>query len=377
MPESRTKRILVLGDLSSSHDRKWLETLTRSSNLFLITRKSLDVTKSMAQWLNEYNIFYLGSVLDYSVIRPGRNKIQHQKLKNWISENRIDVFHVLYTEPNILWFTYSDLGVLTVATTRGTDILVTILSFYNKRKINILANQVFKRYSRAFRNTSFITSTSNRQIETINKIFKRHDNIQLVRTGVIIENIKMKTLEVQKTHRNIVFMPRGMKQIYNHEFVIAAINKLPMRLKVDYTYVFIGNESNNKYASEIDRLLKTSSFNYQFLKTQSHEQMLNLYKQSILTIMTPKSDGTPVSALEAICSGSPVVFGPLDYDEDLFKYGSIRLKSWDENELSEKIQLSLDGKVEYNMGLAEERIKNKGNTIIEMRKILKIYNHRD
>ncbi|MBR9997630.1 MAG: hypothetical protein KFF73_01605, partial [Cyclobacteriaceae bacterium] len=53
--------------------------------------------------------------------------------------------------------------------------------------------------------------------------------------------------------------------------------------------------------------------------------------------MTPRSDGTPVSAVEAMFYKRPLIIGPIEYDEEIFNEKVIRLGSWLAQELADKI----------------------------------------
>ena len=55
--------------------------------------------------------------------------------------------------------------------------------------------------------------------------------------------------------------------------------------------------------------------------------------------MTPKSDGSPVSGMEAIALNKKLILGPLEYDRDIFSEPNVfYLNSWSTIELSSLIE---------------------------------------
>ncbi len=106
-----------------------------------------------------------------------------------------------------------------------------------------------------------------------------------------------------------------MKPVYNHEFTVGAISKLPADIRTQYSFVFVNADSAYPaYVENIKRLIREVDARIHFLPSLPHEQMLSLYKQAALVVMKPLSDGSPVSAMEAMISKVPVILGPIPYD---------------------------------------------------------------
>ena len=90
--------------------------------------------------------------------------------------------------------------------------------------------------------------------------------------------------------------------------------------------------------------------------------------------MTPISDGTPNSALEAMAAKCPLVISNLNYDKDLFENTCVKLKSFDVEELVEVIEASL---IHYDLALLErayQQVLTQGNRTVEMEKMVHVYN---
>ena len=261
-------------------------------------------------------------------------------------------------------------------TTRGTDVLKTIPDFFRKK--SILAKLVYYFYKRAFRRFDAISSTSAQQIQAIENHLVSHKNIALIRTGVDIENIlsdnKIYFLDILKDKKFILF-PRNMRPIYNHEFAIRSLLLLNKDIKENYIFVFLDKNSNYKnYVEKIADLLANSALNYLFLDAVSQVVLFELYKKASLVIMSPLSDGTPVSAVEAMVCQTPLILPALAYDKDIFVQGEVfLLNNWEEKKLAAAMDSILNGKIILNTKAAQQKAILLANRQVEMQKLANIY----
>src|SRR5690606_24699562 len=108
----------------------------------------------------------------------------------------------------------------------------------------------------------------------------------------------------------------------------------------NFKMVFVGKGSGDlDYERQLIRQMeKMTSVKFEFLEKQSQEAIFELYKRASAVVMTPLSDGSPVSAMEAMVCQRPLILGPLDYDQDLFSDNVLQIERWDSKELSAMIQ---------------------------------------
>lgn len=339
-------KVLYLADPNSIHDIKWINTLSGFGiKPFWLARKKHD---SKTNLLNKgESICY---IQDFSILRFPITLYTAFKIKRLIKKHQIDVLHVMYAEPNALWCNFRNFwGLPIIITTRGTDVLKTIPeAFENKTLINYIVAPL---YRRAFLKADFITATSSGQQKSIERFSGRTLNTSIVRTGVDLLRIASNTEKYFPLidSKPFVLFPRYIKPIYNHEFCLEAIKLLSDTYKKKYKMVFLGKDSGDlDYQRKLtSMMLSIKVVEFEFIEKQSQEAVLELYKRASLVIMTPKSDGSPVSAMEAIACGSPVILGPLDYDESVFAENSERLTNWNPQELASNIEAILinnDGK---------------------------------
>lgn len=339
-------RILYLADPYSTHDQKWMR--------YFITRKGYDtyllprlhhIRAGLESPLERTDIKFLEPIPDFSISNVFKTIATAIRIKKVIIDHRIDLFHIYYAEPNALWSVFQAyFGIPVVITTRGTDVLKTIPEAFNRR--DILNRMVTFLYRRAFLRTTWVTSTSHGQIAAIKGMGLRTEGYSIIRTGVDLSSIQADTAAHFPMNDDIpyVFFPRLITPIYNHEFALEAIAKLSLDFKQSFKMVFIGKDAGNQnYQKGLEKKMKELvDVRFEFLPKQQSQSMYELYKRATLVVMTPISDGTPVSMMEASLSGCQTILGPLAYDPDILNPNIVQLSEWDTDELARLIEAKLD-----------------------------------
>jgi glycosyltransferase involved in cell wall biosynthesis len=203
-----------------------------------------------------------------------------------------------------------------------------------------------------------------------------------VRTGVDVEKIELldkpDLMPVELKNTPFVFSPRFMAPIYNIEFQIETLALLDTAIIEAYMFVFIRGKQYNEvyYQQQLKRLaeLKESiHLNYLVIDYLEQDEMWMLLKKAALCMMTPISDGTPNSALEAMSAKCPLILSNLDYDKDLFENTCIQLNTFEVNELKDSIESALSNYDSNRLSKAFETVKQSGNRNVEMEKLAAIY----
>lgn len=340
--------ILYLIDPNSIHDQKWIAKFAQDSKkkCFFICRENHYNKEFIERFENDFNIKFVGTVDYFSFIRIGHSIKQLLGIKKIFKEQNIQLFHIQYAEPNALWVLFrAYLGIPMVITCRGTDVLKTIPSHFAKK--DFFNRLISWAYKRAFVNADWITVTSQSQLEAVKKFSGRSDKISIIRTGVNLKQIKADTSAhfPKEINKPYILFPRYIKPIYNHEFAIEALKKLSLDLKQKYQMVFVGKDSGDvEYQNQLIQILKKDSeIDFLFLEKQQQKVIWELYKKADLIMMTPRSDGSPVSGMEAIALGKKLILGPLNYDQDIFNFSTCyKLKNWDTEELKDLIESLLN-----------------------------------
>ncbi len=365
--------ILFLADPNSIHDIKWISFVSNKNNCFLISR-DIPQHKPIRN-LREHNIKYVGNIKDYLTVKFWKNNFEAKKIKNVIQVYQIDIFHILYTEPNILWANYKHIfKIPIIASNRGSDILITINNTFRSR--SLLNRFVSKRYRSAFEQCNWITCTSHSQIELI-KTLNLNQNITVIRTGIdigLIDAVSKNSISTELKKPYILF-PRNMRPVYNHELALEAIKKLPASIKIKYQFIFIDADSNDiKYTDKIQTIIASiKDTKIFFLNKFAQSELFPLIKQASLAVMTNISDGSPVSAMEIMYLETPLILSPLQYDKELFE-GISKFSNFDSKSLAQTIEkeLMLPTK-KSELSIFKNVMKNKCNRNHEMERLNSLY----
>ena len=314
--------LLFIADPGSVHDLHWMEAMSTHHRCYLLVRKH-HASRIDPSELQKRRLTLLGTIDDFSLRKFMATRKTAQFITDCIKSHRIDLVHLLYAEPNALWAVFRKrFGCPVVLTTRGTDILQTIPAFARKR--SPFAALVATVYKRALNQCDAITSTSHRQQLAIKEFIPgiSENKLMCIRTGIDIAAIdRANTIASDKPH---VLFPRLMQPIYNHECAIEAIGLLEPGLRSSHRFVFLdANTSNQAYKARIAERLDALKADVLWLSRLSEVDLFGWMKGASAVVMTPHSDGTSVSAMEAIAAGVPVLLPDLGYDADLFSDAAI------------------------------------------------------
>lgn len=379
----KTKKILYLANGNSIHDIKWISFFADQKekySCFLLCDTLCILSDQTKAELSERNIQVLPQIAPFSITSPLKTRNAIKQFKKMVSELQPDLLHVLFAAPNALWLNFVKKPY--IITMRGSDILIVIPDLLMQKGIKkMYFGILFRMFKKSFLNAKVVTGTSWMQLEKAENFFKG-SKLQLIRTGVDVLAISEIDQEVlipkSLKDKEFVFSPRFMSPIYNIEFQLEAILLLKPSILKRYVFVFIrGKQFDTEYyqrqLKRLNQLKKDINLRFEIFDYLDQASMWMLLKKASLCLMTPISDGTPNSALEAMAAKCPLIIPNLDYDADLFEGTCLKLKTFDSTELQNLIQFALD---EYPHSLLEkgyEKVNHSGNRNIEMKKLEEFY----
>jgi glycosyltransferase involved in cell wall biosynthesis len=136
----------------------------------------------------------------------------------------------------------------------------------------------------------------------------RPERIEQVHFGVDTERFSPPA-DGTRAQPPLVFSPRAVKPIYNHETILRAFALLdpPVRM------VMTGRNADRDHLHAVQRLAAELGIGdrVQVMDDISDDHMLSLYRQATAVVSVPHSDSFPISLLEAMACGTPVVAGDL------------------------------------------------------------------
>lgn len=380
----KKQKILYIANGNSIHDVKWMSffsTQNERYTCFLLCDTMCELNAQTKSTLAELNIHLVEQISPLSIKRLLRSWRAIRQFKKMVQDIKPDIIHVLFATPNALWLNFTNTpGVITM---RGSDILLVIPALLNQVGIkSSYFTFLFRQFKKAFLKANLVTGTSFPQIEKATELFNGA-NLTLVRTGVEVEKIDQidqnELIPDFLREKEFVFSPRFMAPIYNIEFQLDAISKLDQKFIDRFTFVFIrGKQFDEEYCQvQLKRLIQLKAeinLNYHVIDYLDQQSMWMFLKKASLCLMTPISDGTPNSALEAMAAKCPLVISNLNYDKDLFENTCVKLKSFYVEELVEVIEASLTHYDETLLERAYQQVLAHGNRTVEMEKMVQVYN---
>lgn len=379
----KKKKLLYIANGNSIHDIKWISFFsdrTDEYTCFLMCDTLCELTDQTKSNLAKLNIQLVPQIEPLSIKSPLRSWKSIRQFKKTIGKIQPDIIHVLFATPNALWLNFSKTP--SIVTTRGSDILRVIPELLTQSGIKKLYfKYLFYRFKKAFEDANYCTGTSQAQLDSMYNYFSIAD-AKLIRTGVDTEKIMNSSyddiLPRELYGVKYIISPRFMSPIYRIDLQLETIEKLSDAILGDYTFAFVrGLQFDQDYYSEqlktMNHLKRERGLKFIVFDYLTQDQIVAVIKHASLCIMTPESDGTPNSALEAMAAKCPLILPNLPYDNDLFENSCIQLKSCDTQELKETIEFAL---TTYNPALISkgfETVLKLGNRTNEMKKIAFMY----
>lgn len=111
------------------------------------------------------------------------------------------------------------------------------------------------------------------------------------------------------TGHRVVFAPRALRPLYRQEVVVTALAQLPD----DVVAIFAEGGQGDDVPERLRTLAAELgvSARLRFVPAIPHEEMPEFYRLADVVVSVPESDAWPVTALEAMASGTPIVLSDL------------------------------------------------------------------
>ena len=349
-------KIAYFTDISSIHSYKWINYFAQTNYVIIICEKN---NEGFDFFKNNSNVKIYPVLPKIYPLKKFWIKLQTiKKLKQIISENNIDIIHSMYVVPYSFWPYHLKFD-NHIVTTFGSDMLIDYNYRYkNPNNLNERINNFFLKriVVTALNKAKHVTSTSISQQRVVKTFINDTGKLHLIRTGVDVDGFISKYNQLSRQENGIVILSnRAMAPLYNIDIIVDAFNLVKQKLTdKNIKLVLLNHHTNKGYYDYIVSKITSLKLTGQVQLFNHEEMQIQMYKNCSLVVMIPGSDGTPVSASEAMLAKKPLIIGNLEYDPDLFNEETI----WKINSISAS---SLADKIIEVLHLSEESVSKKTN----------------
>lgn len=302
-------RICYLADGRYLHTHRWMRYFSSQGHeTFLfsfapLTQEDTDaVEKAGGKYLGELSPFYLK--------RGWRTLAQIARLRRFLRKEKIDVLHSHFVGVNT-WYGALSRFHPNVITVMGGDILGE-----DWKPGPDIRERWLTPY--ALRNADLITCWSNNLIEIVRHYSRPGVPIEVVHGGIDLERFSsagskpqylLDRLNLPRDAR-VIFSPRLMRPLYNLDKVAAAADAICTAVpQAHFVFAFLPVSTDEKYEAKVRQILARGAARdrVRFAGGISHDEMPDYYRLADVTVSIPSSDGTPMSVLESMACGTPVL----------------------------------------------------------------------
>lgn len=312
-------RIAFFADIFDNHNQKWFRRLSEDHELIVFCQNNLTTPLPTIPGVTVYPIL----LFPYPLREMRRRKKSLEQIRQLLVKHQVDLLHSIYAFPFAIWAHETGFGKHLI-TTYGSDVLIDYpaLSRHTSFQHRISNYLMRRKMERAFRDAQYITSTSIGQKQVASSIVGESDKLSVVRTGVDTnEFLTIFNSFSNPAPERVILSIRAMQELYNIHVIVDAFAYLKQQQNDSSLQLWLIDYCTDPaYAEQIREQIRSHGLDNAvvILPGQSKEQLIRTYYDAEVVVMVPQSDGTPVTGVETLLSGKPLVMGDLAYDPDLF-----------------------------------------------------------
>ena len=371
-------RICGLADGRYIHTHRWLKFFSeRGHDMCLLS--FAPVTPEQRASIDRAGARYLGELEPFHVKRGWRTLAQITRLRQLFRRDKIDLVHSHFLSSNA-WYAAITRFHPAVITVTGGDILGEDWQ---------PPSDVRERWLTPFalRDADLITCWSNKLAEVVKRYSRPGVAVEVVHGGVDTDRFHPgpKSAELREalgipSDAKVVLSPRLMRPLYNLDKVALAAERIWRSVPNTYfLFAVLPVATDAGHERRVREILGTDRGNrVRYLGEIPHDRMVDYYRLADVTVSVPSSDGTPMSVLESMACGTPVVVSEIPhYDPEYIQCEQTVLTAHheDPDAIASAVVRSLQD-VELARALAAEgrrRVVATGSYDAQMRKMERLY----
>jgi len=228
---------------------------------------------------------------------------------------RPDLVHIHYLR-GLTWGLLADMPHPCVVTPWGSDVL-TDQGAYREWYSKDLTGRLLRRADLVTTHSRYMEAQVRALVSDVQPIVRVGWGVDLQRFRPNIDTESLRRRWGIQADQPVVFSPRLLQALYNHEYIIQALPRL-RRAIPNVIVVFTDYFADLAYKHRLQRLASELDVteSIRFVGDVSHEEMPFWFNLAKAVTMMPASDGLPNSLLEAMaCGVTPVLNELPQYDE--------------------------------------------------------------
>lgn len=294
--------LAFLGDANSIHLRRWVSWFARRGHhvhLLVPDAGAVDPGLEPSIELHAFEPYTRARLRPVGAWRAARS------LRRLLTEVRPDVLHAHYLTLHG-WHAWLAGFHPYAVTAWGTDIFVTARATARGRLYGRLA----------LGSADLVTGDSGELVRAAVRAGARNDRTRLVQFGVDTrrfspgdapESLRQR---VRVEDRRVIFSPRMIAPNYRQTVIVEALAALPEDVVAILTEFQARPAERDLVLRTADRLGVADRL--RLVPAIGHDEMPDFYRLADVVVSVPASDATPVSMLEALATGRPVVASDLE-----------------------------------------------------------------
>jgi glycosyltransferase involved in cell wall biosynthesis len=309
-------RICYLADGRYVHARRWLRYFNEHGHdMHLISFAPM--TPEHVRAVEEAGGRYLGELGGFHFKRFWLTVSELMSLRALLRRERIEVLHCHFLGSNAWYAALSGFRPLVITVMGGGDVCGPGWRPDGTRA------RILTPF--ALRRADLVTSWSRVMAEAVRPYCRKETPIEVIHGGVDLNRFHAGAKQASLRERldlppdaKVVFSPRLMRPLSNITQIAAAaglvIKQLP---QAHFVFVAPAEERDENYETEVRRILRENgaAANARFVGAIPHDEMADYHRLADVTISIPGTDGTPMTVLESMACGTPVVVSDIpDYD---------------------------------------------------------------
>lgn len=372
-------RICYLADGRYIHTYRWLRYFSESGNSVSLVSFA-PLTPEHVRSVEEAGGRYLGELGSFHFKRFWLTAGEVLSLRSLLRREKIDILHVHFLSSNAWYAALSGFRPLVITIMGGGDVCGPGWHPTGRRE------RLLTPY--ALRHADLITSWSRVMAEAVRPYCRAGTPLEVLHGGIDLNRFHRGAKPEYLREKwelphdaKVVFSPRLMRPLSNITQIAATAGLVREQLPNTYfLFAAPAEQREEPYEAEVRRILREggAETHARFVGAIPHNEMPDYHRLADVTVSIPSTDGTPMTVLESMACGTPVVVGDIpDYDPYYFNPGETVLTAdpTDASAIATAItSLLTDHSLAQKLSAeAERRVRESGSYESQMSKMNQLY----